>query len=1489
MRDSRFFVLAEARTGAPPKHVASLLQRLGLDGLSRLHGEQLEELALVANVHASAVAVLEGLVVDSNCGFVASGAWGQEAPAREAVLRDADLLARPLAEELFSFSTRARNCFERTGIRTVGELVERSDADLLQVKNLGRKTVREIHGFLSELGLGPDRVPTPHRRANRGDGPSLPTWPISSASRERLTASGLVTLETLGRQSEISLLDSELLSLDELLSLASILWVDTGVAFSPPSRVPSRLRVDLHLLCPIDDLGYPGRALSQISALHGAHRLLSVVRLGRMEVEGALDARAVTALGRALRARGLDFGRHLDARLEQYAEDLAEMFVQELACPPGDLPRFLEDELDILLSRAGDGRNARIVARRFGWDGGAGARDSQVAEEFDLSRERIRQIRDKVLVRFRNPGESTPLLEAAVDFVSTRVPAWAGDLEGDLVRAGVCRKPFRLEGILSAALERAITARFRVIEEDELRVAVGDADERKVRRLLRATRRALAGGDAGAGARAISELRGETRVVEAASPNRGQAPALPYLNPGNEAGPAFPLASSSADELAGWILQRAQERRLIPAKVPWSLAELAWGPADVEGLRHWGEAGEIDSPRELSRRTVVAGVPLTGRQAAALIFLAYAAEVGRQEAHEGELWPFVRTALGAQLRDRLFTDNGMLREWMREAIELVCPQLGLRHVFGQEGIQAWIRTVFLQFGVSEAGWERLPWWLSGHRPTVSVDDLLHEGGALYSRGFADLWRRLQTARFGHRDEARLRRELQSLASPWLTALDLGRVARAALARPDVQRLEPGQDDGGDEESRCGGLLSEPLLSWEPGSPPLFEVRLAPEAPPVVELGECVLVLDGHARRTIVAEAEGSWHLTGDPIRVELRETTIALQVLRAGAAVLSDSLNLVDADEELMLFDLRSGRRLDPWSPVPVGRGVALLARSDLTVAPEAPLWTTVFAGGWRLWRFESGVPAGTTVALGSEELWKALAKDARPRPFGGRAWYHEEVRWGEAIRVRVEMDDGVVPLILRLGSHEVPVTSSGSRYEAITTLDPTVRSTTSARVVAISKGRRAAIPVHLQLDPPWGAAVQLPAGGWRPIRAEDVLDPGDLTTARRFAVAAPTSWHVPAEELAVLEGHTFQARPRGAQRGLGTLLHGVGAPLTLGRPYNHVDAPAVLAGAVISSGLLAGAERQGDLRLQLRSVIAATEEHRAWSWRSGEQCPQPVEGDRVQWQGAECVLRDEPATTFACAIEYRGARLGARNVDGVQRHAELADVIEGARDWPRLALWLRWWRAPLLADDLAAVVHVRSAIEPVPTISAWLGNPSGLPSPLRVEGDDPGWATVVQHFFWAWRPSGLQAASLIAGLGFLTGDLRRDLHLGWTGFEPLLAVHPVLLALVARNGLPALYGRLPATEVGRMARSLRNRLAALSDDATEQDWRGARGRLLSVAAKVMGVDSGFVEHGLLKEARDLANGSQSPHDNLRVALVVGPVRTLIAAALVHDFAEGVS
>ena len=59
-----------------------------------------------------------------------------------------------LTIEELDLSVRSYNCLKRAGINTVHELTQRSEEDMMKVRNLGRKSLEEVTAKLSELGLG---------------------------------------------------------------------------------------------------------------------------------------------------------------------------------------------------------------------------------------------------------------------------------------------------------------------------------------------------------------------------------------------------------------------------------------------------------------------------------------------------------------------------------------------------------------------------------------------------------------------------------------------------------------------------------------------------------------------------------------------------------------------------------------------------------------------------------------------------------------------------------------------------------------------------------------------------------------------------------------------------------------------------------------------------------------------------------------------------------------------------------------------------------------------------------------------------------------------------------------------------------------------------------------------------------------------------------------------------------------------------------------
>ena len=67
--------------------------------------------------------------------------------------------SEPLNENLFravedmEFSVRAQNCLQNADLKYIGELVQKTEQDMLKTKNFGRKSLNEIKETLDELGL----------------------------------------------------------------------------------------------------------------------------------------------------------------------------------------------------------------------------------------------------------------------------------------------------------------------------------------------------------------------------------------------------------------------------------------------------------------------------------------------------------------------------------------------------------------------------------------------------------------------------------------------------------------------------------------------------------------------------------------------------------------------------------------------------------------------------------------------------------------------------------------------------------------------------------------------------------------------------------------------------------------------------------------------------------------------------------------------------------------------------------------------------------------------------------------------------------------------------------------------------------------------------------------------------------------------------------------------------------------------------------------
>jgi DNA-directed RNA polymerase subunit alpha len=75
----------------------------------------------------------------------------QEEPTERALNQMTEVLNRSVEE--LELSVRSYNCLKNANIQTIGDLVQKTESEMLRTKNFGRKSLNEIKEILSGLGL----------------------------------------------------------------------------------------------------------------------------------------------------------------------------------------------------------------------------------------------------------------------------------------------------------------------------------------------------------------------------------------------------------------------------------------------------------------------------------------------------------------------------------------------------------------------------------------------------------------------------------------------------------------------------------------------------------------------------------------------------------------------------------------------------------------------------------------------------------------------------------------------------------------------------------------------------------------------------------------------------------------------------------------------------------------------------------------------------------------------------------------------------------------------------------------------------------------------------------------------------------------------------------------------------------------------------------------------------------------------------------------
>jgi len=170
--------------------------------------------------------------------------YDEDAARREAKV--AQVLGQPVAE--ISFSPRVRTALQKLGVNSLGDLVAKSEEDLLQIPNFGRTSLRELKEFLSSKGLslasasGPGGImePAAEEAPVVAEGPvseetlkkNLSDFEWSGRIRKVFEKMGLVAVGDLLKRTEKDLLKSKNLGVTSIKEIRKKLG-QLGVSMKP--------------------------------------------------------------------------------------------------------------------------------------------------------------------------------------------------------------------------------------------------------------------------------------------------------------------------------------------------------------------------------------------------------------------------------------------------------------------------------------------------------------------------------------------------------------------------------------------------------------------------------------------------------------------------------------------------------------------------------------------------------------------------------------------------------------------------------------------------------------------------------------------------------------------------------------------------------------------------------------------------------------------------------------------------------------------------------------------------------------------------------------------------------------------------------------------------------------------------------------------------------------------------------------------------------
>lgn len=138
--------------------VRAALQKLGVNTLGDLVGRSEEDMLSIPNFGRTSLRELKEFLSSKGLSMQGGGGVGGEGEeeggltAAVSATAPADVAQKNLSD--MEWAGRIRKVFEKMGLVTVGDLLARTEKDLLKSKNLGVTSIKEIRRKLGQLGVG---------------------------------------------------------------------------------------------------------------------------------------------------------------------------------------------------------------------------------------------------------------------------------------------------------------------------------------------------------------------------------------------------------------------------------------------------------------------------------------------------------------------------------------------------------------------------------------------------------------------------------------------------------------------------------------------------------------------------------------------------------------------------------------------------------------------------------------------------------------------------------------------------------------------------------------------------------------------------------------------------------------------------------------------------------------------------------------------------------------------------------------------------------------------------------------------------------------------------------------------------------------------------------------------------------------------------------------------------------------------------------------